>query len=374
MTHWQRARLSDFLGQRVIYRNLAPVDPSITGLEGLWRQIGLDRFEIPRKTSIEYARAVWLIVQQAQGLRGVRRSLERVLLIGDSARNDGAVAHNMGLDRPARAFIGLDDLAQPKRVETAGDMMTANRWGALADMLHWLEETRFPCDESLVVLVDLDKTIIGARGRNDRTIDLARVRAAERTAAGALRDALDVDAFRLLYARLNKPECHWITEDNQDYVAYLSLMASSAVCPEAPFWEAMEGRRFASVLEFGDWCEARTGAMTPMLLEAHREVHDGLQRRDPTPFKSFRNDEFLETIALMDVLPDEASAEQVLQQEIVITAEVADVCRLLTARGALVFGLSDKPDEASVPNERAAAQGYRAIHDTLMKVYGEPIL
>jgi hypothetical protein len=374
VTQWQRARLSDFLGQRVIYRNLAPVDPSMIGLEGLWQQIGLDRYEIPRKTSLEYAKAVWLIVQQAQELRGVRRPLERVLLIGDSARNDGAVAGNMGLDRPTRAFIGVDDLTQPKRVEVAADTMTANRWGALADMLSWLNETGFVCDETLAVLVDLDKTTIGARGRNDRTIDLARVRAAERTAAGALGGALDVDAFRNLYARLNKPECHWITEDNQDYVAYLCLMASGVVFPEGRFWEAMEGRQFADVIAFSDWCEDRAGSMTPQLLVAHREVWDGLHRKDPTPFKSFRNDEFLETIALMDVLPDEATAEQVLEQEIVITAEVADTCRLLTARGALVFGLSDKPDEASLPTPRAAERGYRAIHDTPMKAYGETVL
>jgi hypothetical protein len=73
-------------------------------------------------------------------------------------------------------------------------------------------------------------------------------------------------------------------------------------------------------------------------------------------------------------LADEATAEQVLQQEIVITAEIADICRLLASRGALVFGLSDKPDEASLPTPRAAERGYRAIHDTPMKVYGEPVL
>ena len=67
---WERATLADVMDQRVIYRNLAPVDPTLIGLEGLWREIGLERGQIPRKTSIEYAHAVWLIVQQAQRLRG----------------------------------------------------------------------------------------------------------------------------------------------------------------------------------------------------------------------------------------------------------------------------------------------------------------
>lgn len=67
---WPRAKLSDVMGQRVIYRNLAPVMPGLAGLEDLWREVGLDRFLIPRKTSMEYARIVWLILQDAQRLRG----------------------------------------------------------------------------------------------------------------------------------------------------------------------------------------------------------------------------------------------------------------------------------------------------------------
>ena len=81
---WQRATLADVMGQRVIYRNLAPVDPALIGLDGLWQRIGLERYQIPRKTSVEYARAVWMIMQQAQQLRGENSPLERVLLIGDS--------------------------------------------------------------------------------------------------------------------------------------------------------------------------------------------------------------------------------------------------------------------------------------------------
>ncbi len=31
-------------------------------------------------------------------------------------------------------------------------------------------------------------------------------------------------------------------------------------------------------------------------------------------------------------------------------------------RGVLLFGLSDKPDEASIPTDDLTVQGYRAIH------------
>lgn len=368
---WPRAKLSDVMGQRVIYRNLAPVMPGLAGLEDLWREVGLDRFLIPRKTSMEYARIVWLILQDAQRLRGEVHPLERVLLIGDSARNDGAVARNMGQEHPSRAFIGLDALAEPRRVQTDEDTMTANRWDALVEMLAWLDSSGFACDERTAVLVDIDKTIIGARGRNDRIIDLARVRAAERTAAGALGADLNVQNFRDLYARLNRSESHWLTEDNQDYVAYLSVLVAGGICPEKTFWEMMSEKRFADILGFCDWCESHAERMPAGLLAAHREVREGLAQQDPTPFKSFRRDEFRETIALMDVLPDDADASLVLNSEIVITAEVLDVCRTLSDRGALVFGLSDKPDEASLPSPEAAAQGLRAIHDTTIKIYGE---
>jgi hypothetical protein len=63
----------------------------------------------------------------------------------------------------------------------------------------------------------------------------------------------------------------------------------------------------------------------------------------------------------------------VLKSEIVITAEVASLADCMARRGVMVFGISDKPDEASVPTEESAAQGYKAIHHTTMKIYGQEI-
>jgi hypothetical protein len=40
------------------------------------------------------------------------------------------------------------------------------------------------------------------------------------------------------------------------------------------------------------------------------------------------------------------------------------------ARGALLFGLSDKPDEASLPSEARAAEGCRSLHETATHVVG----
>ena len=54
--------------------------------------------------------------------------------------------------------------------------------------------------------------------------------------------------------------------------------------------------------------------------------------------------------------------EQVLRQRIVITEEVQEAAAALRARGALIFGVSDKPDEASVPSQAQARAGMKALH------------
>jgi len=75
----------------------------------------------------------------------------------------------------------------------------------------------------------------------------------------------------------------------------------------------------------------------------------------------------------MDVLPDETGSDEILASEIVMTAEVASICTALGQRGVLVFGISDKPDEASIPLPADASKGYAPIHRTPMKVYGQEL-
>ena len=75
----------------------------------------------------------------------------------------------------------------------------------------------------------------------------------------------------------------------------------------------------------------------------------------------------------MDRLPDEAGEERILAEEIVITQEVADVCRFLGGKGVLLFGLTDKPDESSIPRLDLAPKGYLPLHRVTMKVVGSSI-
>ncbi len=53
-----------------------------------------------------------------------------------------------------------------------------------------------------------------------------------------------------------------------------------------------------------------------------------------------------------------------------ITREVAEAALELQARGALLMGLSDKPDEASFPPAGLAQRGYLPLHHVRMKVVG----
>ncbi len=72
----------------------------------------------------------------------------------------------------------------------------------------------------------------------------------------------------------------------------------------------------------------------------------------------------------MNALPDDASQADILAGEITITGEVAETAGLLATQGVLTFGLSDKPDEASVPMAEAAVQGALPLHRVVMKVVG----
>ena len=371
---WWRSTLADLMGDMVVYRNLEPMDERIPGLLTSWKSVGLTHYYVPRKATPEYAAALLYFLRAAQAARGIAAPIERLLFIGDTLLNDGTVAKNLGKCLPMRGFIGADRLAEEPHVEIDGPLMVANRWTALGDFVAWSREADMVADERTALLIDLDKTSLGARGRNDRVIDGARVRAVQRTMQSALRDDFDGRAFRTLYDRLKQPAYHYFNADNQYNLSYICLMVSGEVCPAKEFWAALTSGALCSIEDFVARCERRRARMSPGLLQVQDEVRRGIAAQDPTPFKEFRRGEYLETVACMDVLDDDATAEAILAEEIVITAEVASVARHMAARGTLVFGISDKPDEASVPLPEDAVRGYRPIHRTVMKVYGEEVL
>ena len=367
---WPRGALADFMGDSLVYRSLEPMDRRIAGLKDTWQGIGLDHYFVPRKTTLAYATALLRFLQQAQQARGVTSPLVRALFVGDTAMNDGTAARNVGQYLPMMGFIGADRLAHPARQEIQDRLLLANRWEMLGDYVAWISDAGFGCDEQTVLLIDLDKTSLGARGRNDHVIDSARVQAVKRTMVDALGDRFDEKAFRAIYNPLNQPDYHYFTADNQDYLAYICLMVAGGIYQPEALWHDLRTGEVADIQEFVGRCDEKRGSMSPGLRQAQDEVCQGIAAEDPTPFKGFRRGEYFETVAKMDVLPDDSTPAQVLASEIVITAEVASVATYMASRGVLVFGISDKPDEASVPTAKSAAEGYLPIHRTPMKVYG----
>ena len=368
----ERASLYDFLGDMVVYRNLEPADGR------LWspQHVG---GAIPRKAEPAYAQAILHILSQAQALyfvqdeRALRsdKRLRRLIYIGDTAMNDGQAIRNLSHHLPIYGFIGRERLQESKRIVVEGVVMLANRWEALVDFVHFLQGEGFAFDEATAVLLDLDKTAFGARGRNSQVIDAARVEAVRRTVEEVLGGDFGEAGFRVVYDELNQARYHPFTADNQDYLAYVCLMVSGGVYDVAQLLADLEAERLSSFAEFIEACAERPNS--DELAPVHQEVYTNFQRGDPTSFKSFRYREYEETVKRMDYLPDDAGEEKVLAEEIVITREVADVCHFLRGQGVLLFGLTDKPDESSIPRPELARKGYLPLHRVTMKVAGTSI-
>jgi hypothetical protein len=359
--------LADWLDDRIVYRNLAPADSALPSLQDVWQEVGLEYYRVPRKTEPAYAAAVVRFARAAQAARG-GPPLHSLLFIGDTYMNDGTAARNLAAHLPLRGFIGADRPNEPEQVKCDELFMLANRWERLADFPAWARGQGLSCGEGTAVLVDVDKTFIGARGRNDRAIDAARVAAVRQTVEELLQDEFDEAAFRVVYDELNEQKYHHFTADNQDYLAYICLMVVGGVFPAGELWGELNAGRLTGFTQFVTLCDARRGRMVGGLARAHQEVTTNVRLGDPTPFKSFRYREYFATVARMDRLPDGSPRAELLAGEIVITPEVARAVQELAGLGALTFGISDKPDEASTPPAEAAAGGAQPIHRVRMKV------
>jgi hypothetical protein len=351
------ACIADLMGDFVAYRGLRPADPRLPGLTELAAG------PAPRKGSAEYASVAAAILRAAQELVRPDVPLRRLVFVGDTRMSDGGAFTTMreatGWD--ARCFIGRDDPANPV-AQREGDITYAGSWAALHFFGAALEAEEFQVDAATAVVVDLDKTLLGARGRNDGLIDGARLRALRESVAGALADRFEPVEFERVYRAVDTAHFHPLTADNQDYVGYLCVVVAGGVLSLEHARRLAEqgggpGRLRQAAEEVG-----AAGWPSPAVAAFHREITRLANAGDPTPFKDFRRREFVETAALMGRLPEATDAARALQEELVITAEVWQVAQSWRERGALLFGLSDKPDEAALPAPEEAARGVAPLH------------
>jgi hypothetical protein len=382
MNIYGRTTVGEFLGDFVVYRNLEPMDERILGLNAIREDVGLPPGHLPRKSEPEYARVIVHMLRQARALEAPGMPLERLIFVGDTRLNDGTAFANICAagEWPGLAFIG-SEAQGPREVEIvpapaqegseAAALFLANRWSALADFDRHCAQQAFPIDARTAVIVDLDKTALGARGRNAHVIDQARVAAVRDTVADLLGAAFDPVAFRLAYDELNQPEYHPFTADNQDYLAYICLILGGGLYSLDQVVTDVKSGQLQTFTQFISQVDARADDMPSSLAAIHSEIYANVKSGDPTPFKPFRFNEYLTTVARMGHMSDDAKAVDLIAGEITITQEVRAQASAWRARGALLFGLSDKPDEASVPPDALAAQGYRAIHQSVTHAVGE---
>jgi hypothetical protein len=252
-----------------------------------------------------------------------------------------------------------------------GTIYVANRWRALADFGQFCRERSFPMDEGTAVIVDLDKTAVGARGRNDHVIDQARVEAVRRTVGDLLGEDFDPDGFQRAYDLLNQLEFHPFTADNQDYLAYICLILGSGTYSLGGLVDDVRAGGMATFQQFISEVDRQADSLPASLQQIHGDIYARVLDGDPTPFKAFRYTEYRATVERMGWLGDDAPVADLLADEIVITQEVRETALTWLAQGALLFGLSDKPDEASIPAVGLAAKGYQPIHRVETHVVGD---
>ena len=367
--------LSELTGDFVVYRNLEPYDARVPGVSQAWQEMGLSEPRVLRKRDPEYPQAAEWILQRFHEISAPGTQIIEMLLIGDTFANDGGAYTRLAEATGwlGAAFIGSDALDQAAETSWQRNIFVANRWQGLAEWLEALQARGLRLDRKTIVIVDIDKTALGARGRNHSPIDVARVQAISQTVQQALGDDADINAFTEIYLELNQQKYHDLTGDNQDYLAYVSLMVGAGIVPLTTLRLEHEEGDLNDFSTFIDHVQPIRQNMPTGLGELHDAVLEAYQASDPTPFKDFRRNEYLMTVESMGRLADDAPETLQQAEEICLTQEVWDACRWLQARGVTITSFSDKPDEACAPNAEMAALGYHAIHNTPTHLLGKPL-
>ncbi|MCP4519619.1 MAG: hypothetical protein GY824_30855, partial [Delftia sp.] len=262
------------------------------------------------------------LLRQARG-----GPIQRLIYLGDTRLNDGTAFGNLcrAGEWPGLAFIGAErDEPASVHIVPQGDetLYLANRWAALDDFDRYCRQQGFPVDGQTAVVIDLDKTTLGARGRNDHVIDQARVEAVRLTVGQLLGDDFDAASFQSAYQRLNQTEFHPFSTDNQDYVAYICLILGSGLYQLAPLVDDVQAGKLKSFVQFINDVQAQAANLPANLREIHDDVYTRTQQGDPTPFKAFRYNEYRSTVERLGSASQDAPLAELLDNNILITQEV----------------------------------------------------
>lgn len=346
------ATIADLTGDAVFYRDLEPCDPQLPRVAELRARLGMADGPVPRKRDRSYAQLIEALAQAAQAARG-GTPLTNLLVLGDTD-NDRLLALHLGELGPVTAygFIGEDRPVAPEALTLQGTIATATRWHLVETWAAELEAQGLDWTRT-ALLIDIDKTLLGPRGRSDGAIDDARAEGALAVAATLAGPGLDVPAFRRTYAELCHRQWHGFTLDNQDYVVATALLAvAGALDLEELATQVAAGMppSFAATLA------AATLDVPPWLAVLHADLRERVAEGDPTPFKAFRRAELTATLARM------------ADGRLTLCDVLLDLGQRLSDRGALCMAASDKPAESALPSPEQLAVGMRPLHRMLAVV------
>ncbi len=376
MKVYGRTSISEFLGDFLVYRNLNPVDPRLPDYLELEVAAGLGKSRIPRKSDPNYGKIIVEILKRICDLDYGKNEIKKIVFVGSVEQLDVAAFKHICLAGGYNgiAFICTETSESPQFVvKEEGNLtiITANRWYLLDEFKNLCHSRGFIPQENTAVITEIDTTVIGARGRNDGVIAQVRLEAAFRIIKENMSPYFNTNAFQQAYDTLNQSLYHPFTSDNQDYLVYTCLAIGSGVIQLNSLIEQYQNGTLKSFHDFIQSVQQRVAALPADMQFIHSKFFDAYTDGDPTPFKLFRMNEYKQTIEHMGCCDDTTSVDEMLKREIVITEEVRDFLLSYKLKGSLVFGISDKPDEASLPTNDLSIRGYQSIHQTITHSVGE---
>jgi uncharacterized protein YeeX (DUF496 family) len=362
--------ISEFVDDFIVYRNLNPVDPRLPRLSGIRPLINLDSRYTPRKSEPAYGHVIAHLLNLARQINLPGTKINRIVYIGDTQMNDGNAFRNIcaAANVNGAAFIGSEN-DSPPAVQISGDqnhpIYAANRWQMLSNFVEYCEAQNIEINEETALVLDLDKTALGARGRNDKVIDRIRMKSARDTLEAALGNKFNLTTFEEIYHNFNQTKFHPFTTDNQDYLVYLCLVILSGLVSKEALQQQIQSQSEFSFEQFVNAVDRNSSQLSENIRDIHKTFIDALKDQDPTPFKAFRRTEYLNTIEAMQIhSPNEDLIADYLEHNITITQEVRETALKFKEAGSIVFALSDKPDEASLPQSEDRISGKNPIHRT----------
>jgi hypothetical protein len=346
---YRRGKLNTIFEDNIVFRELNPINKALPQFEEIKQVLHLDT--LPRKKDILYAKVLSYIFKSM-------RDFKKILYIGDTLMSDGSVIRNLAQNREFQVAGIITREGEKEKLESDGEILLNTRWQKLPDAVKILENSGFSIDKKTVLVIDIDKTAIGARGRNDGAIDRARMDAIFQIASDIF-GSIDRKNFFGIYSRVNRKDLFHITADNQDIVSIVSILVYGGAINFSQLEELHNGEEVLRK------CIKNTGGR---LKDVTLSVYKNIKNGNPTPFPMFRKAEFEKTIKRMDFLSDDVSVSDLLTKEITTTEEVFDCATRAKDRGGLVFGVSDKPALSTIP---CPDTDLPPIYEKEMKIFGE---